>query len=66
VLIAERARTARRWIRQLTPDTWLSIAADLTGPDAWQRSRPVSEWRRSGRPRLDKVPAVFLIGRPAR
>jgi len=52
-------------LETLQPDTWLSVAADLTSPHAWQRSRPIREWRRSERPRLDKVPAVFLIGRPA-
>lgn len=49
----------------LHPDTWLGIAAGLTGPVAWQRSLPVRAWTREPRPSLDKVPAVYLLGRPA-
>jgi len=49
----------------LQPDTWLGIAAGLTGPGAWQRTLPVRDWLKAPRPTLDKVPAVFLLGRPS-
>lgn len=44
----------------LQPNTWLCIAADLTGPRQFLQTQRVSAWR-SAPPRLDKVPTVFLF-----
>lgn len=50
-------------LESLKPDTMLGIAAGLTGPDALQKTLPVRTWRNQAHPTLDKVPAVFLLGR---
>lgn len=52
-------------IQLLKPATWLCVAAGLTSPEAFIRSAPISEWKKSPLPDLQKKPAVFLIGFPA-
>jgi 16S rRNA (cytidine1402-2'-O)-methyltransferase len=44
------------------PDTLLCIAADITAPTEFIRTRPVGEWKKDP-PDLHKRPAVFLLGR---
>jgi 16S rRNA (cytidine1402-2'-O)-methyltransferase len=45
----------------LSPDTWLSIAWELTLPDQGVVTQPVSVWKKTALPNLDKKNAVFLI-----
>lgn len=48
-------------LRQLAPDTRLSVSIALTLPDGWCRTATVQAWRRDP-PRLDRRrPAVFLF-----
>lgn len=47
----------------LHPDTQLSIAADLTLPSEFNVSQPVSQWRKSSAPDINKRPAVFGISK---
>lgn len=53
-LIAELAATCR-------DETLLCIAADITGPDEWIRTKPIGEWKKQ-LPQPGKIPAVFLLG----
>jgi len=48
-------------LRTCAPDTLLTIAVDLTQPEGWARTRPVSHWARE-RTALGKRPAVFILG----
>lgn len=44
------------------PDTRLCIAVDITSPAESIRTMPVEAWKRN-RPKIGKVPALFLLGR---
>lgn len=46
------------------PNTYLSIACDLTLAHAYIRTYTVAEWRKQ-RPKLHKRPCIFSMGRPA-
>lgn len=45
----------------LNAQTKLCIAADLTAPDAYIKTKTVLHWKRQAPPRLHKRPAIFLI-----
>lgn len=49
-------------LRTLQPATRLGIAADLTLPTEYIRTRTVAQWRETPPPDLHKRPAIFLIG----
>ena len=49
-------------LRTLQPQTHLCIAADLTLPTEYIRTRTVAAWRQQEVPDLHKRPAIFLIG----
>jgi 16S rRNA (cytidine1402-2'-O)-methyltransferase len=42
------------------PQTRLCVAANITCPDAYIRTRTVKEWT-GHLPQLDKIPCIFLI-----
>ncbi len=44
------------------PETMLTVAADITGPQEFIRTLPVSAWRSAAPPAIDKRPAIFIIG----
>jgi 16S rRNA (cytidine1402-2'-O)-methyltransferase len=48
-------------LRVCQPTTLLSIAYGLTGPLEWIKTRSIADWRKHP-PKLEKVPAVFLLG----
>lgn len=51
-------------LRVLRPQTRVCIAAGITTPEEWIKTRSVEQWRHStDMPDLSKVPAIFLIGR---
>ena len=50
-------------VETLRPQTRLCIAAGITTPDEWIRTKSVQEWRQTALPDLSKTPAIFLIGR---
>ncbi len=47
----------------LRPATLLTVAADLTAPNEYILTAPVSHWRTMPRPELHKRPAIFLFGK---
>jgi 16S rRNA (cytidine1402-2'-O)-methyltransferase len=49
------------FIETCKPNTQLCIAANLTLPSEWIRTRTISEWRLIPPPDLNRQPAVFLI-----
>ncbi len=44
-----------------SPETRLTVAADITAPDEFIRTLSVAEWRRTHTPPLDKLPAIFIL-----
>ncbi len=42
------------------PDTWLSVAADLTSANEWISTKKVREWKKD-KPDLHKRPAIFCL-----
>jgi 16S rRNA (cytidine1402-2'-O)-methyltransferase len=44
------------------PETRLTVAADITAPAEFIKTAPVSAWRRTPVPALDKRPAIFILG----
>jgi len=49
-------------LRYCKADTFLCIAADITGPDEFIKKKRVSMWKKEGFPLKNKVPAIFIIG----
>ncbi|MBQ0048840.1 MAG: SAM-dependent methyltransferase [Bacteroidales bacterium] len=50
-------------IAALRPQTRLCIAAGITTPNEWIRTRTIEQWKKTPLPDLAKTPAVFLINR---
>lgn len=48
-------------LAHLQPHTQLCIAAHLTAPDAFVKTRKIADWQKN-KPALSRVPAVFLLG----
>ncbi|HBB42733.1 MAG: SAM-dependent methyltransferase [Treponema sp.] len=46
------------------PDTMLCVAAGMTCKEEYIRTMPISKWKKIPEPPIQKVPALFLIGRP--
>ena len=44
-----------------SPQTMLTVAADLLAPAQFIRTAPVAQWRSCSRPDIDKRPAIFII-----
>jgi 16S rRNA (cytidine1402-2'-O)-methyltransferase len=44
-----------------SPRTWLCIAANLTLPGEWIRTKKVHEWKIQRPPDLKRQPAVFIL-----
>jgi 16S rRNA (cytidine1402-2'-O)-methyltransferase len=49
------------FIENCKPTTQLCIAANLTLPSEWIRTRTISEWRLKPPPDLNRQPAVFIM-----
>lgn len=47
-------------VKSCRPQTRLCIAANITCPDEWIRTRSIAEWKKQP-PRLEKVPCIFLL-----
>jgi 16S rRNA (cytidine1402-2'-O)-methyltransferase len=45
-------------INSLTPQTKLCIAANLTVPDGWVKTKSMEKWKLQ-KPEIQKIPAVF-------
>ncbi len=50
-------------LQHLRPQTRLCVAAGITTPDEWIRTKTIQAWKRDTLPDLSKVPAIFLIGK---
>lgn len=50
-------------LQALRPDTRFAVAQDLTGASEWICSLPVREWKQRPISIMEKMPAVFLVGR---
>jgi 16S rRNA (cytidine1402-2'-O)-methyltransferase len=50
-------------LETLRPQTYFSIAADLTSSSQWIKTDTIQNWKKGSRPSFDKRPAIFLIGR---
>jgi len=44
------------------PETLLTVAADLTGPDEFIRTHAIHLWRTVSKPDLNRRPAIFILG----
>lgn len=44
------------------PETMVTVAADITGPQEFIKTLPVYAWRSSPRPDINKRPAIFILG----
>ncbi len=49
-------------LQTLGSETRLTVAIDLTAPGEFVCTLPVSEWRRTEMPDMNKRPAIFIIG----
>ena len=49
-------------LQTLRSDSLLCIAADLTGPNQFIKTKKISEWAQENLGSLEKIPAIFLIG----
>lgn len=48
-------------LKTLAPDTRFCIAANLTTPQEYVRTKTIKAWKSTKLPNLHKVPAIFLI-----
>lgn len=48
-------------VNTLRDDTWLCVAWDLTMPEQGVLSQPISQWKKSTFPNLEKKPAIYLF-----
>ncbi|MBE6201149.1 MAG: SAM-dependent methyltransferase [Rikenellaceae bacterium] len=46
----------------LSPATLLTVAADITTPDEFIRTRTIAEWRNTPTPDIHKRPTIFILG----
>lgn len=51
----------RELVGTLRPDTFLSVARELTLPQEWIATRLVSDWQREQQLHIGKVPTIFLL-----
>jgi 16S rRNA (cytidine1402-2'-O)-methyltransferase len=50
-------------LRTLSPETILTVAMDITGPEEYVASAAVKVWRSRKMPHINKRPAIFILGR---
>lgn len=48
-------------VKTCNPDTRLCIAASLTSPQEYIKTKRIAEWRKE-KPDLHKIPAIFILG----
>ena len=49
-------------LKTLSPQLRLTVAADITSPDEFIKTRTVAEWRKCGVPDIAKRPTIFILG----
>lgn len=57
------AKLLEQALATLSPDTRLTIAADITSANEFIVTLPVAQWRSRPLPDINKRPAIFIIGR---
>ena len=50
-------------LNALNPKTKLCIAAGITCPEEYIKTRTVAEWTKEKIPELGKIPAIFVLGK---
>ncbi len=50
-------------LESLHPETLFGVAQDITGQSEMIRSLPVREWKKMKLPALEKLPAMFMVGK---
>jgi 16S rRNA (cytidine1402-2'-O)-methyltransferase len=50
-------------ISSLNPKTKLCVAAGITCPEEYIKTRTIAEWKKNPLPDLGKIPAIFLLGK---
>lgn len=48
----------------LRPETRLTVASGITGPQEFILTLPVRKWRGRPAPPIDRMPAIFIVGSP--
>jgi 16S rRNA (cytidine1402-2'-O)-methyltransferase len=54
-------RLLEKIVLELHPQTWLSVACDLTLPSQFVQTKPLNDWKKNPLPDVNKRPAVFLL-----
>ena len=49
-------------LKTLSPQTRLTVAADITGADEYILTLSVEQWRKRGMPPIEKRPTIFILG----
>ena len=58
-------RTEAMWedlLKTLRGDTKLCVAANISLPNEYIKTKTVAEWKKSNKQNLDKMPAIYLLG----
>lgn len=50
-------------LQHCSNNTRLCIAADLTGQNEYVKTQTINNWKKSGFPLKDKIPAIFILGK---
>lgn len=50
-------------VNNLKPQTKLCVAAGITCPEEYIKTRTVEQWKKNPLPDLGKIPAIFLLGK---
>ena len=50
-------------VNNLKPQTKLCVAAGITCPEEYIKTKTVAQWKKEKLPDLGKIPAIFLIGK---
>lgn len=50
-------------LKNLAPDSMLTVAVDISGAEEYVQTAPVKAWRNRKTPDINKRPAIFIIGR---
>lgn len=50
-------------VNNLKPQTKLCVAAGITCPEEYIKTKTIAQWKKDKLPDLGKVPAIFLIGK---
>ena len=49
-------------MKTLRGETKLCVAANISLPNEYIKTKTVAEWKKSSKQNLDKMPAIYLLG----